>query len=204
MLRKFLCLSVLIVLFTTAAFADVGHIQGFTIGAHNIVNRCGPIGSAFGENKVMVGQCQQVYKPRFSTATQSQGGLLVQRGSAYGNGGMSGVGNHASVRALQSQHAKPYGSSVQTQQLKANLGQMAVKHYGVGGTQGVQSFVGGQKQTISAPGLTSMQSQNVGIQQSAVITGCNGSNATVVNKANVNMSQGQNTTTAPIYPHYKK
>ncbi|MBN1806415.1 MAG: hypothetical protein JW837_14295 [Sedimentisphaerales bacterium] len=204
MLRKYLIVSIVVLLFTSGAFADIGHMQGFSIGAQNMVTRCGPVGSAQGENIVMVGQSQQVHKPCFSvTAGQSYGGTLVQRGAAFGAGGASGVTNNASIQGLQGQHANPFGSTNQAQNLNVNLGQVATKFGGVGGTQGAHSFIGGQSQTITTPLVTSAQSHNVGIQQSAVITGCNGSNAKVVNNVNVNMSQGQNAGGVPVFPHYK-
>ena len=205
MLRKFLILSVPIMLFTSAVFADVGNMQGFSIGACNMVMRCGPIGSAHGGNIVAVNQNQQVHKPCFyTTAKQQQGGTLVQCGTAHGKFGMSGVTNGANIQGLQSQHTKPFGSTGQGQCLNVNLGQVATKHGGVGGAQGVQSFVGGQSQKITTPGVTSTESQFVGVGQHASVSGGRGSNASVVNTVNVNMSQGQGVTTGPVFPHYKK
>ena len=85
MLRKFLILSIFILLLAPGAFADIGQVQGFSIGALNIVARCGPVGSAQGGNIAAVGQCQQIQKPCFpTTAKQQQGGMLVQCGIAQG------------------------------------------------------------------------------------------------------------------------
>lgn len=205
MLRKFLILSIVILMFTSAAFADIGHVQGFSIGGLNIVARCGPVGSAQGGNMVVVGQNHQVQKPCFyTTAKQQQGGILVQCGTAHGKRGISGVVNSAKIHGLQSQHIKPFGSSIQGQCFNVKLGQVAMKHGGVGGTQGVQSFVGGQSQTITTPRMTSTESQSVVVGQYANVSGGPGSNALVVNTVNVNMGQGQSVTTGPFFPHYGK
>jgi hypothetical protein len=203
MLRKFLILSIFILLFTSAAFANVGHVQGFSIGSLNMVVRCGPVGSAHGGNMVTIGQSQQLQKPCFYTnANQQQGGTLVQCGVAHGRCGVSGVTNNAAIHGSQGQHVKPFGSAGQGQGLSVNLGQVAMKHGGVGGANGAQNFVGGQSQTISTPGTTSTESQFVGVGQFAAVSGSRGSNAMVVNSVNVNMGQGQNVTTRPVFPHY--
>jgi hypothetical protein len=205
MLRKFLILSIFILLLAPGAFADIGQVQGFSIGSLNIVARCGPVGSAQGGNMVMVGQGQdlQKYCPPM-TAKQQQGGMLVQCGTAQGRRGVSGVLNSAKVQGLQGQQIKPFGSSLQGQSLDVKLGQIALKHRGVGLTQGTQSFIGGQNQTISTPRMTSTESQLVGVGQYANISGGPGSSALVVNSVDVKMGQGQSVTTGPIYKPYAK
>jgi hypothetical protein len=204
MLRKFLILSVVVLLFTSGAFADVGQVKGFSIGALNMVTRCGPVGSAQGGNMVVVGQSQEVQKPFFTTAKQQQGGTLVQHGSTFGSHGVSSVVQGAKINGFQGQHVTPFGSTGQGQSLNVSLGQTAMKFGGVGHTQGVQSFVGGQSQTITTPRMTSTESQLLVVGQCATVSGGRGSNAMVVNTVNVNMGQGQNVTTGPFHPHYGK
>ncbi len=192
MLRKFLIFVVVILLFSSGALADIGQVEGFSIGALNLVGRCGPIGSAQGGNIVIIGHSQQIQKPGFSTtARQEEKGILVQYGTAKGAGGLSGVAQGAKVQGMQGQLTKPFGSTLQGQRLNVNLGQVALKAGGVGGTKGIQGFVGGQSQTITTPRMTSTQTQSVGIGQYSAVSGGRGSNGIVVNTVNVEMGQGQ-------------
>ncbi|MDT8301048.1 MAG: hypothetical protein RQ760_06145 [Sedimentisphaerales bacterium] len=205
MLRKFLIVTVVILLFSSDTFADIGQVEGFSIGTLNLVGRRGPIGSAQGGNIVIIGHSQQIQKPYFSTtARQQEKGILIQYGTAKGDGGISGVAQGAKIKGMQSQLTKPFGQAVQGQRLNVNLGQIALKAGGVGGTKGVQGFVGGQSQTITSPSMTSSQTQFVGIGQCSAISGGIGSTGIVVNTVNVKMGQGQIVTGNPTYPHYKK
>ncbi|MBC8469680.1 MAG: hypothetical protein H8D56_09435, partial [Planctomycetes bacterium] len=172
MIRKFLIFVVVILLFSSGTIADIGQVEGFSIGALNLVGRCGPIGSAQGGNIVIIGHSQQIQKPCFFTkASQEEKGILVQYGTAKGAGGVSGVAQSAKVQGMQGQLTKPFGSTVQGQRLNVNLGQVALKTGGVGSTQGVQGFVGGQSQTITTPRMTSTQTQCVGVGQYSAVSG---------------------------------
>ena len=205
MLREFLIVAVVILLFSSGALADIGQVEGFSIGALNLVGRCGPVGSAKGGNIVIIGHSQQVQKPCFPTiARQQEKGILVQYGTAKDNGGVSGVAQGAKIKGMQSQLTKPFGQAVQGQRLNVNLGQIALKAGGVGGTKGVQGFVGGQSQTITTPSMTSTQTQFVGIGQYSDVSGGEGSKGIAVNTVNVKMGQGQIVTGSPAFPHYKK
>jgi hypothetical protein len=205
MLRKFLIVAVVILLFSSGALADIGQVEGFSIGALNLVGRCGPIGSAQGGNIVAIGHSQQVQKPwPCTTARQKETGILLQYGTAKGAGGVSGVAQGAKVKGLQGQHTKPFGKAVQGQRLSVNLGQVALKAGGVGGAKGVQGFVGGQSQTITTPRMTSTQTQFVGIGQCSAVSGGQGSKGIVVNTVSVKMGQGQIVTGGPAFPHYSK
>ena len=192
MLRKFLLFTAVILLLSSGALADIGQVEGFSIGAHNLVGRCGPIGSAQGGNIVVIGHSQQIQKPFFSTtARQEEKGILVQHGTAKGARGVSNVIQNATVQGLQGQHTKPFGSTVQGQSLNVNLGQVTMKAGGVGCTQGVQGFVGGQSQTVTTPQMTSTETQFVGVGQFSSVSGGRGSNGIVANNVNVEMGQGQ-------------
>ncbi|MBW7991625.1 MAG: hypothetical protein FVQ84_16650 [Planctomycetes bacterium] len=205
MFRKFLIVAVVILLFSSGALADIGQVEGFSIGALNLVGRCGPVGSAQGGNIVIIGHSQQIQKPYLSTtARQEEKGILVQHGTAKGVGGVSGVAQRAKVQGLQGQYTGPFGSTVQGQRLNVNLGQVALKAGGVGSTQGVQGFVGGQSQTITTPRMTSTESQFVGVVQYSAVSGGKGSTGIVVNTVNVEMGQGQIVTGGPAFPHYSK
>ncbi|MBL7146314.1 MAG: hypothetical protein ISS76_18900 [Phycisphaerae bacterium] len=202
MIRKFLIFVVVILLFSSGTIADIGQVEGFSIGALNLVGRCGPIGSAQGGNIVIIGHSQQIQKPCFFTkASQEEKGILVQYGTAKGAGGVSGVAQSAKVQGMQGQLTKPFGSTVQGQRLNVNLGQVALKTGGVGSTQGVQGFVGGQSQTITTPRMTSTQTQCVGVGQYSAVSGGKGSKGIVVNTVNVEMGQGQIVNGGPAFPH---
>lgn len=201
MLRKFLIVAVVILLFSSGALADIGQVEGFSIGALNLVGRCGPVGSAKGGNIVIIGHSQQVQKPYLATtARQQEKGILVQYGTAKGAGGVSGVAQGAKIKGMQGQYTKPFGSTMQGQRLNVNLGQIALKAGGVGGTKGVQGFVGGQSQTITTPRMTTTESQFVGVGQYSAVSGSKGSTGIVVNSVNVEMGQGQIVTGGPAFP----
>ncbi|MCP4611685.1 MAG: hypothetical protein GY845_23495 [Planctomycetes bacterium] len=205
MKRKFIIYVAVILLFHSGALADIGQVEGFSIGALNLVGRCGPVGSAKGGNIVIIGHSQQIQQPCFpTTAKQQEKGILIQYGTAKGAGGVSGVAQRAKIKGMQGQLTKPFGQAVQGQRLNVNLGQIALKAGGVGGTKGVQGFVGGQSQTITTPRMTSTQTQFVGIGQCSAVSGGIGSTGIVVNTVNVKMGQEQIVTGSPAYPHYKK
>ena len=203
MLRKILLSAAVILLLSSGAFADIGQVQGFSIGALNLVGRSGGTGSAKGGNILMVGHSQEVHKPFFGiSARQGEKGILVQFGSAGGTGGVSGVAQRATVQGLQGQLTQRFGPTVQGQCLNVGLGQVAIKAAGVGGAVGAQGFVGSQSQTITTPRMISTESQFVGAAQYSAVSGGIGSKILVVNTVNVKMSQGQIVTggPAPRYP----
>ena len=192
MLRKIILSAVVILLLSSGAFADIGQVQGFSIGALNLVGRAGGTGSAKGGNILMVGHSQEVHKPfRGISARQEEKGILVQFGSARGTGGVSGVAQRATVQGLQGQLTGRFGPTVQGQCLNVGLGQVAIKAGGVGGAVGAQGFVGSQSQTITTPCMTSTESQFVGVAQYSNVSGGIGSKALVVNTVDVKMGQGQ-------------
>ena len=198
MLRKFSLFVVVILLLSSGAFADIGQVQGFSIGALNLVGRCGGTGSAKGGNIAIVNQSQEVHKPFFGiSARQEEKGILVQCGSAGGAGGISGVAQRATVQGLQGQLTQRFGPTVQGQCLNVGLGQVAIKAGGVGGAVGAQGFVGSQSQTITTPRMTSTESQFVGAVQYSAVSGGIGSKILVVNTVDVKMSQGQIVTGGP-------
>lgn len=144
MLRKCLLSVAVILLLSSGALADIGQIGGFSIGAFNLVGRCGGLGSAEGGNIAIVNQSQEVHKPFHGIfARQEEKGILVQCGSAGGTGGISGVAQCATVQGLQGQLTGRFGPTVQGQCLNVGLGQVAIKAGGVGGAVGAQGFVGG-------------------------------------------------------------
>ena len=165
MLRKCLLSVAVILLLSSGALADIGQVQGFSIGALNLVGRYGGRGEAEGGNIAIVNHSQEVYKPLRSSVWQEEKGVLVQFGSARGTGGVSGVAQHATVQGLQGQLTGRFGSTVQGQHLNVGLGQVAIKSGGVGGAVGAQGFVGGQSQTIVTPRMISTESQFVLVEE---------------------------------------
>lgn len=203
MLRKCLLSVAVILLLSSGALADIGQIGGFSVGAVNLVGRCGGPGSAEGGNIAIVNQSQVVHKPFCGIfARQEEKGILVQCGSARGAGGVSGVAQSASVEGLQGQLTQRFGPTVQGQCLNVGLKQVALKVGGVGGAEGAQGFIGGQSQTIKTPHMTSTESQFVGVAQYSNVSGRPGSNALVVNTVDVKMGQGQIVTGGPTRPRH--
>ncbi len=195
--KKCLLSVAVILLLSSGVFAGIGQVQGFEIGALNLVGRSGGLGSAQGGNIAIVNHSQEVYKPLRSSVWQEEKGLLVQFGSAEGVGGVSGVAHHATVQGLQGQLTGPFGTTVQGQNLNVGLGQVAIKAGGIGGAVGAQGFVGSQTQVITTPRTISTESQFVGVAQYSNVSGRLGSNAIVVNTVDVNMGQGQIVTGGP-------
>lgn len=192
MRRKYLISAAVIMLLTSGAFADIGQVECFSIGSLNIVGRSGLVGSAKGGNLVVFSHSQKIQKPWFSTKIkQEEKGILVQYGKAQGTGGASGVVQCAKIRGIQGQYIKPFGSTMQGQCLKVSLGQVALKSGGVGSTQGVQGFIGGQSQKISTPHVISTEKQFVAVGQCASVSGGEDSTGIVVNAVSVEMGQGQ-------------
>jgi hypothetical protein len=192
MLRRLTISVVIVLLLCSGAFAHIGigQVEGFSIGAVNVVERTGGHGSAEGGNILAVNQHQMEFNPcRGTVAIQQQGGILGQCATADGTRGTTGVVQEADVCALQGQHAsKP---QMQGQLLGVSLEQTAYKDGGVGSAVGAQGFIGGQSQIICSPHGTSAESQFVGAVQYSAVSGGPCSSGTAYNQADIQMGQGQ-------------
>lgn len=192
MLRKFVFSAVVILLLSSAALANIGQLQGYSIGAVNLVGRTGWLGSAEGGNSIMVSHGQEIYKPSSNShAIQEETGILIQSAITEGIGGSSGVAQSGTVQSLQGQLAISRGPQVQGQGLNVDLNQIAVKTGGIGAAVGAQGFVGSQIQIIATPRMTSAESQFVGATQYSALSGGPWSNIVVVNDLQVQLRQGQ-------------
>jgi len=192
MLRGFSLSAVAILLLSSSAFAAVGHAEGFSINALNLVHRVGGAGWAKSGNVVMVGHSQEAYSAG-TAAIQEEKGILTQSAKAAGIGGTTTVLQNASVDALQGQivvRGRP-GVQAQGQSLTVGLDNIVLKAGGVGGAVGAQHFVGTQEQFQMSPRGISTNSQTVGTAQFAAVAGGPGSNVMVINTLDVKMGQGQ-------------
>ncbi len=193
MLRKILLSAVVILLLSSGAFANIGQVQGFSIGEFNKVQIVGAFGSAVGGNMLEVGQRQTASNPRLGSAAIKQGGILTQHARVRGRGGTIGVVQNASVDGSQHQFigGRRRGSHTQGQSLNLSLNTIARKpRGGIGRVVGSQSFVGGQSQRQATRGRFSASSQFVQAEQSVKIMGGRRSNVVVKNNLNVTMFQG--------------
>lgn len=194
MLRKILLSAVVILLLSSGAFANIGQVQGFSIGAFNKVQIVGAFGSAVSGNMLKVGQRQTARNPRLGSAAIKQGGILTQNARVRGRGGKMGVVQNASVDGSQNQFigGRRRGSHTQGQSLNLSLNTIARKPGGaIGRVVGSQSFVGGQRsQRQAAHGGFSTSSQFVQAEQGVKIKGGQRSNVVVENNLNVTMFQG--------------
>jgi len=193
MLRKILLSAVVILLLSSGAFANIGQVQGFSIGEFNKVQIVGACGSAVGGNTLEVGQRQTARNPRLGSAAIKQGGILTQHARVRGRGGTIGVVQNASVDGSQHQFigGRRRGSNTQGQSLNLNLNTIARKPGGgIGRVVGSQSFVGGQSQRQATRGGFSASSQFVQAEQGVKIIGGRCSNVVVKNNLNVTMFQG--------------
>lgn len=192
MLRKFILSAVVVLLLSSGALAGIGQLQGYSIGAVNLVERTGWLGSAEGGNSMMVSHGQEIYKPSTNShAIQEETGILIQSAVTQGIGGLSGVAQSGSVQSLQGQLAISRGPMVQGQALTLGLEQIAVKTGGIGAAVGAQGFVGSQTQIIATPRMISAESQFVGATQYSALAGGPMSNIVVENVLNVQIGQGQ-------------
>jgi hypothetical protein len=192
MLRGFSLPVVVILLLSSGAFAAVGHAEGFSINALNLVHRVGGAGWAKSGNIVMVGHSQEAYTAG-TAAIQEEKGILTQSAKAAGIGGATTVLQNASVDALQGQmivRARP-GVQAQGQCLTVGLDNIVLKAGGVGGAVGAQHFVGTQEQVQLSAGGISTNYQTVGTAQFAAVCGGPCSNVVVINSLDVKMGQSQ-------------
>ncbi len=89
--KKFLISAAVILLLFSGALANIGQVEGFSIGAINLVGRFGGLGFAEGGNIVMVGQSQTITTPHM-TSTESQFVGVAQYSAVSG-----GIGSKAIV-----------------------------------------------------------------------------------------------------------
>ena len=192
MSKKFLLSMVVVLLLSSGTLAGIGQLQGYSIGAVNLVERTGGLGSAEGGNSMMVSHGQEIYKPcSNSHAVQEETGILTQSAITEGIGGLTGVAQSGSAQSLQGQLAISRGPQAQGQALKLGLEQIAVKTGGIGTAVGAQGFVGGQTQIIATPRMTSAESQFVGATQYSAVAGGPRSDIIVENVLEVKIGQGQ-------------
>jgi len=184
--------GIVVLLAASGAWAAIGQVQGFQIGAVNAL--WGPgIGSAEGSHQVMIGQEQGTITSHFGGAgIQKETGVFVQ--TAATSGPRSGsIQQIAQVRGTQGQLAGgwPQPASAQGQQMGVGFTTTIHLPCGSGAATGTQSFVGGQTHTVLTPTSMSTESQVLGATQyTAVVGGPHGS-PTVSNSLNVQLSQGQ-------------
>ena len=193
MLRKILLSAVVILLLSSGAFANIGQVQGFSIGEFNKIQIVGAFGSAVSGNIVKVGQRQTAGNTHLGSAAIKQGGILTQHARVRGRGGTMGVVQNASVNGSQHQFigGRHRGPNTQGQSLNLSLNTNASKPAGgIGRVVGSQSFVGGQSQRQATHGGFSTSSQFVQAEQGVKIKGGQRSNVVVQNNLNVTMFQG--------------
>ena len=192
MLRGFSLSVMVILLLSSGTFAAVGHAEGFSINALNLVHRVGGAGWAKSGNVVMVGHGQETYTAG-TAAIQEEKGILTQSAKAAGIGGATTVLQNASVDALQGQMIVRAGPGVQAQgqSLTVGLNNIVLKAGGVGGAVGAQHFIGTQEQIQRTPHGISKNFQTVGTAQFAAVAGGPGSNVVVINSLDVKMGQSQ-------------
>jgi hypothetical protein len=193
MLRRMSFSVVVVLLLSSGALAAIGHAQGFSIDALNVVKRAGCVGSAEGSNIVMVGHAQKAYDMASGTAAlQEETAILTQSGSAAGFGGKTVVVQAASAEGGQNQRIGSaccgLGQRTEGQALSVNLDMLTKNVGGIGGAVGAQGFVGAQSQIEITPNGMSAASQYLGAAQFSAVSG---SGASVNNSLDVELSQRQ-------------
>lgn len=196
--RKFILSVAVVLLLSSGAFAVIGQAEGFSIigqtegfsiGAFNVVERFGGVGSAEGGNMVMVGHAQEAYDVFSGTAAlQEETAILTQSASSVGVGGASGVVEEAIINGTQGQLVGP-GMRAQGQTLDVGLNTVAHQAGSIGGAVGAQGFVGAQSQLEITPNGISAGSQFVGAAQFSAVSGGPWSCVLVDNGLDVTLTQ---------------
>jgi hypothetical protein len=194
MLRKLSFSVIVVLLLSSGAFATIGHAQGFSIDALNVVKRLGCVGSAEGSNTVMVGHAQEAYNMASGTAAyQEETAILTQSGSTVGRGGRTAVVQEATAEGAQNQLVGGgfHGRGVRTegQSLSVNLDSLTSNIKGIGGAISAQGFVGAQSQIEVTPNGMSASSEYIGAAQFSAVSGAA---STVKNNLDVVLNQSQN------------
>jgi hypothetical protein len=194
---KLLLFSAVVLLIPSTALAAIGQTLGFSFDAFNTVARGGCVGSAAGQNAAVIGQAQRAYDARRGLAAlQKETAALTQSGSAVGSGGAQAVVQSASADGVQDQLVRTgvFGKRAAGQTFSIGLESSISQRGAVGRTEGVQSFVGAQRQTEITPNGVSTGSQFVRGTQSTVVSGGPSSVVSVNNGLNVTLSRSSTVT----------
>jgi hypothetical protein len=207
--RKFILFAVVVLLLSSSTFAVVnqpggfsiiGQAEGFSVGASNVVERFGGVGSAEGGNIVMVGHAQEAYDIAGGTAAlQEETAILTQSASSVGIGGGSGVVEEAIINGSQGQDVGP-GMRAEGQSLEVGLKTITSQAGSIGGAVGAQGFVGAQDQLEITPNGISAGSQFVGAAQFSAVSGGPWSCVVVDNGLDVTLTQDSMVVGGPSPP----
>ena len=207
--RKFILSLIIILLLSSGAFAcigqpggfsTIGQAEGFSIGAFNVVERYGGVGSAEGGNMVMVGHAQEAHDVAGGTAAlQEETAILTQSASSAGMGGASSVVEEAIINGSQGQNIGP-GMRAEGQSLEVGLNTITHQAGSIGGAVGAQGFVGAQNQLEITPNGISVGSQFVGAAQFSAVSGGPWSCVVVDNGLDVTLTQDSKVVDGPTPP----
>jgi hypothetical protein len=189
--KNFLICLTFAFLLSSAAFADIGQVQGFILGSNGNAVTTG--GSILNLNSVTLQNNQQATDPTGRVTTfQTEVGSLSQGASAAGMDGLFGaeLNGLAGGAQLQLQGGGLWNLGFQNQNLDADLWQDVYKVGGVGSAVAAQNFVGGQVQIIATPYGASANVQYLGIAQYDSTLGGPDTNAVVSGGTNVGVDQG--------------
>lgn len=181
-----------ILLLACSARGAIGQTQGFEIGALNLVEWAGGIGSASGRNESVFAQEQELSDLASKTAVaQRERGTLAQIAFAGGTSGPSSVEQNASVAGAQEQLAGsgPGSQTNSHQSLTAFFGGTVFKPEGIGSANGTQTYESTQVQTMMTPFSTTMQSQTLKTTQYASIGTATNIDPLVTSSLNVQLNQ---------------
>jgi hypothetical protein len=185
-----------VLLLSSAGFADINQHENFGIGANNGAHVVG-CGSACNLNLVGFVQGQKVSELcSRSRACQIGGAIIGQCAMTYGRCAAACVRQGATVSGCQDQSLDTcrsrccYQSATQDQNLILSFRQNVSTH-GAGGAFGAQGGIAAQHQTLVTPRGVGTQSQFVGVVQIGAVGGGRGSNASVSQSVNVTTSQHQ-------------
>jgi hypothetical protein len=184
---KKISITIVVALVSTAAFADTGQMQGFSITGLNGAATSGD-GSAANNNAITLLNSQLATdNVTHETSYQGTAGSLLQSAATVGSGGLYNVAQAGDIAGLQAQLPS---LGVHTQDLTADLAQDVYKvGTGTGTALGLQTFVGIQTQLSFNPYGGSANIQGIGTTLYNAAGGGPGASMSIGGGANIGVGQ---------------
>lgn len=178
--------AALLLLLSSASFAQIAQMQGFGMGQGNGAMVVGD-GAAVSINASTVAVEQLALDVGcHSAGYQSTVGSIIQAAGAVGMCGLFAVDQNAGAIGAQIQLP---GTDIQDQQLHADMSQSVTQIGGQGSALGAQTFIGIQTQLSFNPWGGSANIQAIGVSQYDAVGG--GPNGGTVVGGTANISAGQ-------------
>jgi len=192
MLKKSIFVLLGILAMTSIVFAGIAQQQNFDIGATNTMSLWDGLEMTAGANLATVHHWQNAIGSCGLSAREVERVELEQGGYAAGIGVLFSVDQHETASGDQVQLIDScVGPMAQGQMFYADMGQELSQLEAGGIATGSQSFLGTHRQEMVSLSATMAESQQVGVDQSTVVSGGPVSNAAVTSGVVVHANQAQ-------------